>query len=172
MPIKIIPSNATDPQIELGLSVGGSFFQGKELKIPIDLGPDHHGRVEIPAGDLSPPTGSAFFPHKSPRSSQISSQSKYKYLCNPKPRTPVVCLSFPATLSAWPLPLIPAQRRPSGCSRPPPGHMVVCLSALPRRVYQPFGPPTLSSVTCFLLLLPPRARLLPLHPVTSASGEL
>lgn len=30
MPIKIMPSNA----IELGLSVGGSLFQDKELKIP------------------------------------------------------------------------------------------------------------------------------------------
>jgi len=36
MPIKIIPSNAMDPQAELDLSVGGSFFQDKELKIPID----------------------------------------------------------------------------------------------------------------------------------------
>lgn len=35
-PVKLIPSNAIDPQTELGLSVGGSFFQGKELKIPID----------------------------------------------------------------------------------------------------------------------------------------
>lgn len=36
MPVKIIPRNAIDPQIELGLSVGDSSFQDKEPKSPID----------------------------------------------------------------------------------------------------------------------------------------
>ena len=53
--------------------------------------------------------------------------------------------------------------------------MVVCLSAFPSCIYQPFGPPlSAPCITRFLpfLLLAPRARLLPLQQVTSASGEL
>lgn len=82
---------------------------------------------------------------------------------------PVVCLSFPATLPAWPLALILGQHHPSGCSCPPSGH-----SGLSFGFSQPYVPSlwvtTLSS-KCHSFS-PVLARLLPLQQVTSASGEL
>ena len=135
-----MPSNATDPQIELALSVGGSFFQDKELKIPMDQGPDHHVRVESPTEDLSPPKAQLWFVPQKP---MIRTLQRPLSVCPSQPPSLLgLCLSS--------LPSIIPQDAPALHQ-----DAVVCLSAFPSRIYQPFGPPLPAlSVTRFLLFLP------------------